>query len=341
MLAVVEIDGAGRQDRKLWLAPGQTIRVGRTEKSDVALPQDPALAPIHFVLTCTHDTCRVASAGSHAVWVNGRATQGTELHGGDVLQAGASRFRITLEGVPALSAPQPRETGPAEVDALPASLRFLHETARPGLMTYRIEDHRQFLPDLVQRLHALGPLAAICERPARDPDSDEVDDLSELLFNWLPPRCSAASPHIVAPLTPSRAAALARRSAPSESTTLIVAAATGTELYEGLRRLARGQACDNAPPQAAHMLLDFDGTVLEEVLPSADASFLASVFSLVKLFAFQAPDTRQWVLISAQPLDGLLLSVRVETTDQATAISSLASTDAPLSASLPAASTAS
>lgn len=82
--------------RRVWLDADQTIRIGRTTRSDLTVPDDPHLSGLHFSITRDADSVVLKDLQSrNGTFVNG-AKVGTalELHDGDVIVAGKTQFQI-------------------------------------------------------------------------------------------------------------------------------------------------------------------------------------------------------------------------------------------------------
>ena len=76
--AIVEIVSGPLASTKALIAPGATLRVGRTDQADLIVPQDPRLAGLHFELRWDGARCVVRDLG---------AAGGTRLHGQAVSEA--------------------------------------------------------------------------------------------------------------------------------------------------------------------------------------------------------------------------------------------------------------
>ena len=86
---------------KIALAPGQRLRVGRTERSDVAIHGDTQLRDVHFELHHDGTSCRVRDLGGAGVRVGGARVEEADLPHGAWIRAGTTDFRLFIEcGVP-------------------------------------------------------------------------------------------------------------------------------------------------------------------------------------------------------------------------------------------------
>lgn len=98
--------------RRIVLRGGQTARVGRTDLSDFALPEDLDLAEVHFVVTCNENTAILqALASDRETRINGAPVSQLEIQHGDAIEAGATLFHVELEGASRLEV-EPSDSGP-------------------------------------------------------------------------------------------------------------------------------------------------------------------------------------------------------------------------------------
>jgi len=98
MRVVLEEKLSANQRRKIWLANGQTVRIGRTEAADVVVPDDPQMSGVHFAVECRSDKCRIRDLGStNGTFVNGVKFEESILKDGDEIRAGQTTFRCVIE----------------------------------------------------------------------------------------------------------------------------------------------------------------------------------------------------------------------------------------------------
>ncbi len=109
--AIVEVRFGPSRGQKLALAPGTTARVGRTERADLVVPRDAALAGVHFEVAWDGARCTVTSlkdGGYEALrdelpeagvtLVNGVRAAKAEVASGSFIRAGNTIFMIYVEG---------------------------------------------------------------------------------------------------------------------------------------------------------------------------------------------------------------------------------------------------
>lgn len=314
MLAIIDIEGAGSTGRKVWIATGEKVRIGRTEEADVALPMDRALASVHFSVSCTAAECQFAGTADHELWLNGELASQGVLRTGDVLTAGGTRFTVTLEGVP--SPPEAKDNDAAS-DAssddasnespsllavrrsspLAGDGRAVSERAESGVYLTHIPDEEAAQRVLRRLLDASGALHAIVSNKPRD-SSPELTRAP--LFDWLSPRHVHASPDVLLDLTLDNPS-LTIGPAAHPSTVMVASAAKGGELLEHLRLVARGQTSREDLPCPEHMLLDFAPESIAEILPIIAADFATFIFSKVTAFSWRTADG-QWHMASPMKL---------------------------------------
>ena len=129
MRVVLEVRSGPVAGKKVWLRPGQTVEVGRTERSEFVVAQDPQLSSRHFAIDCDSEKCRIRDLDStNGTRLNGEQITEAILRDGDQIFAGQTKFVVRVEGPLPLSVPAP---SPSQVaygsDVAPRT----HETIRP------------------------------------------------------------------------------------------------------------------------------------------------------------------------------------------------------------------
>ena len=118
MRLVLEVLSGPHEGERIEVDEGQSVRIGRTTKADIAL-QDTFMSSLHFGLDCTAKTCRVQDLDSrNGTTVNGKRVPKAKLRDGDRIHAGRTDFIVRIEQ---LEASQPK----------PVVSRFA-ETITPG-----------------------------------------------------------------------------------------------------------------------------------------------------------------------------------------------------------------
>jgi pSer/pThr/pTyr-binding forkhead associated (FHA) protein len=101
MRLILAIISGPLADKELVIETGQSLKVGRTTKADVAI-QDGFLSGVHFVVECDGRACRLRDLQSrNGTKLNGKPVTEAELVPGDRIRAGQSEFVVSIEAVPA------------------------------------------------------------------------------------------------------------------------------------------------------------------------------------------------------------------------------------------------
>lgn len=109
------------------VAPGQTLRVGRSQPSELRLPDDAMLSSVHFSLEVGPESCLINDLGSKfGTIVNGQKVQKTELFNGDKIEAGRTHFSLMIDGgVASSSNHKPLTEEPVTDEPMPAPLEVV------------------------------------------------------------------------------------------------------------------------------------------------------------------------------------------------------------------------
>lgn len=104
--AIVEIRWGPLQGKRTVVPPGGKLRVGRSERADLAVPHDSAMSAVHFELAWDGASCRVRDLGSaRGTLLDGAPITEAEAPHGTWLRAGKTDLLVFLEGHP----PPPEE----------------------------------------------------------------------------------------------------------------------------------------------------------------------------------------------------------------------------------------
>ena len=97
MILMLQVKSGPSLGKGLRLLPGQSIRIGRTSKSEFVLPADSHLSSMHFEVFLTASEARVRDLKStNGTLLNGMRIVETVLHDGDTITAGETVFRVTI-----------------------------------------------------------------------------------------------------------------------------------------------------------------------------------------------------------------------------------------------------
>lgn len=95
MPQVLQIDSGPRRGEQIPLAPGVPLRVGRTSRADVAIPEDTFLSGTHFQLEAQEGGCILQDLNSsNGTTLRGQRITSQFLLPGDSFAAGQTQFRL-------------------------------------------------------------------------------------------------------------------------------------------------------------------------------------------------------------------------------------------------------
>ena len=161
-LAVIQGPYVGRQ---IQLGAGQVFRVGRTDRSEHAFPDDTYLSGAHFEVGCDEQGCWIRDLGSsNGTFINGAKIEQAAVQEGDQISAGETVFLVQPAGQEQVTAP------PAPAPSASVQLPSVERTARmyaPGFEP-RVQEQPAPLTDEGKRaLHILthhgAPLFAVVD----------------------------------------------------------------------------------------------------------------------------------------------------------------------------------
>ncbi|MCO8121115.1 FHA domain-containing protein [Stieleria sp. TO1_6] len=170
--AAIEIISDHMQGRKSLLRPGQSLTVGRTDRSDFVI-SDPSMSAQHFSISSAGTGWQLKDLGSTAgTRVNGVAVSVTTLASGDTVQAGQTRFAVQLGG----TAPIGRQAAPtgsypfqealedADREVRRAALDAAALSGQPWLLDHCRNVAKNPTPDQFDTLYMLAVLGGPSER---------------------------------------------------------------------------------------------------------------------------------------------------------------------------------
>lgn len=97
MRLILEVIAGPFQGKQIEAKVGETVRIGRTTKSDVAM-EDDFMSSEHFAIECNFRSCRVRDLKSrNGTQLNGKLITEASLTDGDQVHAGRTDFKVRIE----------------------------------------------------------------------------------------------------------------------------------------------------------------------------------------------------------------------------------------------------
>ena len=163
----LEIKNGPLAGRKISVAAGQTVTVGRTHRSNFPISHDTFLSGVHFALECDGTVCRLLDKQSaNGTFVNGTRVTEVALRDGDDVAAGSTKFKVRVEDAPPDNSP----VLPPQEQVLEPRLKDLpiaeEKTPIPQVSTVRTHFQVgswtfQAIPDGWQQIDAYGIRSAV------------------------------------------------------------------------------------------------------------------------------------------------------------------------------------
>ena len=98
MRVVLQAESGRRAGHRIWLGANQRLFVGGTEWAEFAVPGDPQLADVQFVVESDFEHCHIRNVHpDQALFVNGIKTEARTLVNGDIVTAGTTRFSVGIQ----------------------------------------------------------------------------------------------------------------------------------------------------------------------------------------------------------------------------------------------------
>ena len=163
----LEIENGPLAGRKISVAEGQTVTIGRTHRSNFPITHDTFLSGVHFALECGGAGCRLVDRQSaNGTFVNGKRVTEVDLRDGDEVAAGSTKFKVRVEDAP----PEPAAVLPPQSQAMESRLADLpvaeEKTPVPSVPTARTSFRVggwtfQAIPNGWQAIEAYGIRSAV------------------------------------------------------------------------------------------------------------------------------------------------------------------------------------
>lgn len=118
---LISIQGGPLASRRAVIEPGQSLRVGRSERADLVVPRDAQMSAVHFELSWDGQRCFLRDRDSaKGTLVQGERVSAAELGHGAWIRAGETDFRVHVEGAtpPVSGSPSPIEEKIVALEAL-------------------------------------------------------------------------------------------------------------------------------------------------------------------------------------------------------------------------------
>ena len=122
MLVVLQSLADGASGRRVQLRSDQVLKVGSSGWADFSVSNDSTLEEVHFEVRCAPEGCIVRGLSSNApTLVNGEPITSTVAYDGDEILAGATKFRLAIEGGPVPKATEEPEEQPTDEPTVAAA----------------------------------------------------------------------------------------------------------------------------------------------------------------------------------------------------------------------------
>jgi hypothetical protein len=94
----LEVRSGPQAGNRVRLEPGRIVRVGRTDRADIAFTEDSHMSSLHFSVGWDGADCRISDLNSrNGILVNGQVVTATVVRDGDSIVAGETVFLVCIE----------------------------------------------------------------------------------------------------------------------------------------------------------------------------------------------------------------------------------------------------
>jgi len=212
MRVVLEVATGPVQGKPIVLLAGQRLQVGRTERADIAFPQDGRMSSIHFLLEAEDEACYVCDLNStNGTFLNGRQLSArSPLQSGDQVQAGDTVFVVhsgegravteacATPGPVAASAGSALSTVQSPA-ATAVKICYTVEKCDAGPLLYRGSVEQISPHHLAAMFGTVYPLFLMVDFRKLAIPRPQAPEATDYLFDWLTPQAAAiASPVLFA-----------------------------------------------------------------------------------------------------------------------------------------------
>lgn len=272
----------------VWLSPGQTLTVGRTDAANLAVPHDLLLSRVHFKIVVESGACCVCDLNSsNGTFLHGERITEAQLGDGDQIHAGETVFVVSIELGSTIAEKAQTQLGGVTATACPAGI-FQFQASQP-----------QSPPlNAIRRLAKVVPLSLLVNysklglRPPAEPQP-------VYLFDWIPmPIVTQLSPVFVSSETPIDAMLpLIEQGWGQDAVVLIFSKSEAAQLIAHLRVATRGMTEATGTPIPKHMFGACYPSMVEPVVSNSDPEFAQFLFSGLDAILVESPAT-EWSLLA-------------------------------------------
>lgn len=143
MRVVLQAETGRRAGHRIWLGANQRVFVGGTEWAEFAVPGDPQLADVQFVVESDYEHCHIRNVHpEQALFVNGIKTQSRTLVNGDIVTAGSTRFCVGIQESPEIELRQEAISANSLRPGAP-EMQYRFERCESGLLRFFGDDASQ------------------------------------------------------------------------------------------------------------------------------------------------------------------------------------------------------
>jgi pSer/pThr/pTyr-binding forkhead associated (FHA) protein len=110
MQLTIEVTDGPLAGQRTGLSEGQVAIVGRSGRSDFAIPHDRYVSGRHAIVECASNGCHIRDLNStNGTWLNGSRVIDAELLDGDMVLAGHTPIRVSIQSnrEPSVGSPRP------------------------------------------------------------------------------------------------------------------------------------------------------------------------------------------------------------------------------------------
>lgn len=306
MHVVLEVSSGPSADRKASLARGHTLKVGRTQRADLVLPDDSHLSSLHFALECGQSDCRIRDLdSSNGTFLNGNRIAEATVRDGDKILAGQTTFVVRIGAAAASGSVTVIEEAP--VLGQPATrFSYIQQSCESGLLLLQGTGEAAPAP-VARRLSQLSPMYLVADFNRLPVAKLETIEASDFLFDWMPDEVRAdVSPALLAPSDSEDRFALIEQGWGKDALLCIFSKSEKAQLFEHLRSVLRGKKSEADEPPKEQMLGFCWPGVVAQLLAHQPAEPVGYWMSRIDAIFLESKRPPHWQLFSSEAFaDGL------------------------------------